>query len=487
MKIRNFTDVKAILLENRTVGQTIFKNTFWLAVGMGSNKLLKAFLIIYAARILGATDYGKFTFALAFVALFVIFYDFGLSVIVIREFSRERKEEFSSVLSLKILLSLGALILILIGSFFVTPDSAIRKVILILALFSLIESFANVIYAFFLGRQRMEYQAWATTVQTILVTGIGFFILFKFPSIENLSYGYLFSSLLALIFALLLLHFKIFPLRISWSKVIWKKFLIMSWPIALTGLFATLYTYIDSVMMGYWGLMTETGWYNAAYKIITLALIPVGLISGSFYPVLSKFFKESKEKLQGTWNYQTEIMIFMAIPLVVGGITLAPRIINFTYGLNFIPSILAFQILIIMTGIIFISRPLNDVLIASNQQKKIFWTTLLGALINIILNLILIPKFSLYGAAVATVVTSLVVFFLLFKFTSRFTVIKPLNLRFLFSFIIAAIASILMYFTVTQPIIYNLNVFFAVLAGALIYIISIFILRGIMRPIYERV
>ena len=58
------------------------------------------------------------------------------------------------------------------------------------------------------------------------------------------------------------------------QKTIWQKFLKMSWPLALTGLFGVLYTYIDSVMMGYFGQITETGWYNAAYKLIFVSLIP---------------------------------------------------------------------------------------------------------------------------------------------------------------------------------------------------------------------
>ena len=77
MKIRNFADVKTLLFDNQTVKQTIFKNTFWLATAIGASKFLKFILFIYVARILGATEYGKFTFALAFVGLFVIFSDLG--------------------------------------------------------------------------------------------------------------------------------------------------------------------------------------------------------------------------------------------------------------------------------------------------------------------------------------------------------------------------------------------------------------------------
>lgn len=489
--IRNIiSNPGAFFLENLGVKQTIFKNTFWLAVAEGISRFLKLILIIYVARIFGATGYGKFTFALAFVSLFAVFSDFGLSSITTRELAREkeREKEFSAILSLKILLSLGTLILMLVGSLCITPDPIIQKVIWILGIYILFNSFSEIVYAFLRARQRMEYESWTKILQSILVTGAGFFVILNFPSVQNLSYSYLFASLLALIFILIFFHFKVLPLKISFEKSIWQKFLAMSWPLGFTAVFATIYNSIDSVMMGYLGQITQTGWYNAAHKIIGVTLIPAALISTSFFPVLSKFFKESREKLQRTWNYFMESMIFLAIPIMIGGITLAPKIINWIYDPSYFPSgketILAFQILIVMAGIAFLQSPFSQVLVVSNQQKKLFWITLFGAIINVILNLILIPKYSLYGAAATTVVTILLIFFLLFKFTSKFTPIKPLNLKFLFTFLGAGLASAAMYFTITQPVIYHLNVIFSVLIGAGIYFICLLGYKNLVGKIF---
>jgi len=490
MKIRNiikniFLRPKEFFLENLGIKQTIFKNTFWLAFAEGVSRFLKLILIIYVARILGATEYGKFTFALAFVSLFAIFSDLGLSQITTREFARdnEREKEISSLFSLKILLGLGTLILILIGSFFITPEPVIRSLIWILGIYTILASFGAIIFAFFQARQKMEYQAMTQILEAILVTAAGFFVILNFPSVINLSYSYLFAGFAALIFILTLFHFKVFPLRISFEKSIWQKFLSLSWPLALAGIFGSIYTQTDSIMMGYWGQITQTGWYNAAYRIIGVTLVPAGLIATSFYPVLSKFFKESREKLQRTWNYFMESMIFLAVPIVVGGIALAPRIIDWIYDPSYFPSILAFQILIVMAGISFLSGPFGQVLVVSNQQKKLFWVTLSGAIINVILNLILIPKFSLYGAAFTTVVTVLLIFFLLFHLTSKLTPIKPINLKFLFSFIIAALSSTLMYFVVIQPQIYYLNVILSISIGAGVYLICFFVYKSIVGKI----
>lgn len=488
MEIRNvirniYLNPRTFFLENLGVRQTIFKNTFWLAVAEAVSRLLKLILIIYVARILGATEYGKFNFALAFVALFTIFSDLGVPQITTRELSREKEKEkeFSSILSLKILLSLGTLILMLVGSFFITADPAIRGIIWILAIYILISNFSEIIYAFFRARQQMEYESWVKILQAMVVTAAGFFVIFNFPSVVNLSYSYLFAGLVALIFILIFFHFKVFPLRISWQKSIWQRFLSMSWPLALAGIFGGIYSQTDSVMMGYWGQITQTGWYNAAYKIIGVTFIPTSLIATSFYPALSKFFQDSKEKLQTAWNYFMDSMIILAIPIVVGGIVLSPRIIDFIYDPSYFPTgretILAFQILIIMAGISFLCSPFGQILVVANQQKKLFFVTSAGAVINVILNLILIPKYSLYGAAATTVVTVFLIFFLLFHFTSKLTPVKPLNLKSFLNFIGAILATIPMYFLIIQPQIYHLNIFLSILIGAVVYGASLFIFK----------
>ncbi len=483
MNVRNFADLKSLLLENKTVKQTIFKNTFWLGVSEGVTRLLGLILIIYVARILGATEYGKFTFALAFVSLFAVFSNFGLISITTRELSRnkEREKEFPAIFTLKILLSIGALILMLIGSFFATSDSAIREIVWILAVYILINGFLEIVYAFLRARQQMQYEAWAKILRATIVTGAGLFVILNFPSVRNLSYGYLFASLTVLIFVLLFFHFRIFSLRLSFKKSTWKRFLAMSWPLGFVIIFATIYHQIDSVMLGYLGQITETGWYNAAYRIANAALIPSVFIFQGFYPVLSTAFKESKERMQKIWNYRTGITTLIAIPLVVAGLVLAPRIIDLVYGPSFSPSILAFQILIIMTGIMFFMGPCSQILVVSNQQKKYFWIAGSGAIVNIILNLILIPKYSLYGAAIATLITFFLMFILFLVSTAKFTSIKPLNLKVFLFFLSAVLSSIPMYFVISHPLIYGLNILFSISVGATIYLIFLFILNKVFK------
>jgi len=473
-------DLKNLFLENKGIKQTIFKNTFWLFLAKGVG-ILTMILTIFSARILGATEFGKFSFALAFVWMLAIFSDLGTSSITTRELAKEKEnqKEYPAILSLKIILTAFALVLMFSLSFFITRDPFTQKIILILAIYILIESFLEIIFASLRASQRMEYEAIVSIFQSILLCGIGLFILFYFPSVENLSFVYLFVDLLALIVVLLFFHFRIQSLKLDWNKKIWQKILRLSWPLAFAAIFSALYMYIDSVMMGYWGQITQTGWYNAAYRIINITVIPVALIAQSFYPALSKFFIESKEKFQDIWDLLMKSMIISAIPLMVGGVFLASKIINFLYGPSFGPSIFVFKILILSAGIIFLNSPYVEMLIVANQQKKVFYVTMVGGIINVILNLLLIPRYSLYGAAVAALITYFVAFVLYLFFVKHFVLAVPFDFQLTKVLIFAIFSSGVMYFLISRSFIYNLNVILIIIIGILIYSAVIFILNNL--------
>jgi O-antigen/teichoic acid export membrane protein len=480
IKIRN---LKRLLFENLDTKQTIFKNTFWLAMAEGITRLLKLILIIFIARILGASQYGKFAFALAFVSLFAMISDFGISQILTREFAKDRQKEkyFSSLLSLKIFLSFLTLSLIIGFSLLITQDLRVRIIIWLLSLMVVFRSFREAFFAFLRARQRMQYEAWTRITEAVLVTILGFLVLWRFRSLINLSFSYLLAAFLSLILISFFFHKKVFSLSYNFDFSVWKTFLKLSWPLAFVGIFSVVYNQIDSVMMGYWGQIIETGWYNAAYGIIKATLIPVFLIGQVFFPTLSIAFKESKEKFQKIWLSFFRITVFLAIPLVVGGISLASRIIVFIYDPSFLPSVFAFRILIAMTGILYLNASLSRALIVANLEKKVFWITFFAAFLNIILNFIFIPRYSLYGAAFSTLLTFLLIFFLFLRVALKFISVNLFPWRIFLSLIGSVLASALMYYIIFLPSIYRLHLILLILIGGAVYALALLFMSILLR------
>jgi len=387
--------------------KNIFKNTIWLGIGEGISRLFLLFLFIYAARTLGPEGFGVFNFALAIVSFFVIFSNLGISDITTRELAKDKEKinHYPGILLLRILLSIGAFIIVFAVSFFLTQDEYIRKIIWILGMYVLTHNFLILVYSFFRARRQMKYEALIRILEAFLTAAIGFLMLIKIPSVINLSYAFLLATLVITVFFIIFFSIIIKPIWISWDFNLWKKFLKVSWPIGVAYAFGMVYIRIDSVIMGFLGQIVEVGWYSAAYKIAGVLIVPSSLIGASFFPVLSKLFQESKEKFQETFKFYIKLMIILSVFIIIIGLIFSSYIVNIFYGQMFSPAVLALQILIIMAGLNYIYSPFYLVLVATNNQKKIFWISFIGAIINIILNIILIPYYSLYGAAVATLIT----------------------------------------------------------------------------------
>ncbi|HCM36487.1 MAG: hypothetical protein A3J30_03060 [Candidatus Wildermuthbacteria bacterium RIFCSPLOWO2_02_FULL_47_9c] len=467
-------EIKNLLFTNGTVKQTIFKNVVWGSAGSMVNKLLSFVLLIYAARILGAEGYGQITFALAFASLFIILSHFGLPSIITREFARKEggEDEFYAILCLKIILVLLTFVLIAAVSFLTISSSEVRILTVIIGSFLLMNSLIGTAYSFFHARQKMEYEAWLEGVQMLLMLSLGLFVLFRFPSPQNLSYVYLASAFLALLATYVFFERKIFRLKLKCDISIWKKYLKMSLPLALSSIFAMLYAYTDSVMLGYSDMFAETGWYNAAQRIVLLALIPMGLIASSFYPALSKLSKESGQLFQKMWDYELEIMLALAFPVVTGGIVLASTIIFFLYTADFTPAILALQFSVVTVGLNFLYRPFNDVMIISNHEGKMFWITLVGAGINVALNLILIPRYSLYGAAGATVATYSLLLIVIMVFVKKFTTLRFPLARIGLTVLTSGFSAFLMYMALQYLLLSHMHVVLLMLVGAAVYLFA---------------
>lgn len=464
--------------EKQGLRKTILKNTIWLAFGEGISRIFTVFLLLYVARILGPGEFGVFSFALSIVTIFVIFSDFGLTDITTREFARDRnsEQEYSGIVSLKIILSIIVFIFIAIISFFIVQDQKIQKIILILAAYMLMNNFLMLIYAFFRARQQMQYEALIRVVQAVFMAGLGFYFVSHFQSAEAFSYVLFGTTFLVMIFVVLAFSIFIKPISIIFAPTVWKKFLLISWPLGLAMMFGVIYIRIDSVMMGFWGQIIEVGWYNAAHRTMGLAVIPMILISLSFYPALSRLFKESKEKLQRTWNILMEIMILLAIPITMGGIIFAPELMDFLYTKQYEPAVLAFQILIVVAGLNFLYNPYGIALVISDQQKKHLYAIASAAFLNIFLNFMLIPRYSLYGAAVATLITYILLLVLEVEFVRRFTPISIFNIKLLKTFFISLTLTIIMVFVVKYSFISNLHILFQIGMGIVVYGAAIFAL-----------
>lgn len=241
-----------------------------------------------------------------------------------------------------------------------------------------------------------------------------------------------------------------------------------------------LYTLLDTTMLGFFCDESVVGYYSNAMKLIRVAVGTVSAIGAVLLPRLSYYETHGMEQERNNLiSRTTEVMIFLCLPMGCGMFLLADDMIPLFFGDSFIPAIPTAQI---GSALIFILALSNlygtQVLLTFGQEKLLLLCTAFGAVMNIALNLILIPVFQNNGAAVASVISEMCVALLSFFFARRYIHAKISGV-FLFKTCVATvfmIVSIILLSLVVYDRLFAFLLSFAL--GALVYIVAGFFLRN---------
>lgn len=406
--------LKSLLFQNRGTRQTVIKNVFWLSAGQIGGRLFRATIIIYAARILGAAEYGIFSYALSLAGFFTIFADLGLSPLMTREIAGHPEKQvtyFASAFWVKIfLLAITSLLVI-----FAAPKfSNIKEAVVLLpfvAILVFFDNFRDFTFAYFRGVEKMEREAFLVIIMNITIALTGFAVLSFYKTAGALLFSYVASVAILSVAAIYLIKniikdiFKYFDKKIAWQ------FIHDSWPLAFNGLFGIFMLNIDIVMLGWWRSAEEIGYYSASQRVIQIFYILPSILASAIFPAISRFVKQNQTEKTRLLNEKSmTALYFIAVPLAVGGIVLAGPIIEFLFGKEYLPASASFQILIATLLINFPGAILGNLTMAHNQQKRFVKYVTIGSLSNVIFNTLLIPSFGISGAAIATLISQLAYF-----------------------------------------------------------------------------
>lgn len=391
--------------------QRIAKNTAVLITGDLATSLIGFFFMMYVARYLGVKGFGVLSFALAFTAIFNVLMDMGLSTLTIREVARDKS------LTQKYLGNLGVLKIVLATATFGLISLTINLldypqetilVVYLIGLSVILSSFSLMFYAVFQAYERMEFTSGGHILINALRLVGALFVISQGLSITALVFTYLLASIATLVYSAITANWKFARPKIDFDFTFWKDALKQAWPFGLALIFSNVYFWIDSVMLSLMQGDEVVGWYNAAYRLVFALLFIPGAYCSSIFPVMSRFHVSSKESLRFTYEKSVKYMAIFAVPIGIGTTLLADKIITLIFGAEYTPAVAALQILIWSIVFVFISAVFAQLFNSVNKQIILTKVTGSCALLNVILNLILIPRYSYIGASIATVATELV-------------------------------------------------------------------------------
>lgn len=459
------------------VPQRIVKNVSVLFLSQMVGYVLGFFTLMYSARYLGVEGFGVLSFALAFTGIFTVLMDLGLNTLTIREVARNKSlahEYIGNIILIKLLLSLATFGLIFLIINIVGYNPQTMSVVYVIALYAILTTFSQLFYSVFQAHEKMEYQSLGYIINSsLLLLGVLIAINYEFNIYQfSMIYAVVGSFILAYVLFIFVLKFNFPQIEFNWE--IWKSFIKESWPFAVTSISINLYLWIDTILLSVLQGPEAVGLYNAAYKLILVLLFIPIVFNSAVFPLMSQYFVSSKESLKVIFDKLFKIMVLIGFPIGMGTLIIADKIILLVYGNQFLGSVIALQILIWSTVLIFLRSPLERLLESSNKQLSVTKIFVLGAIFNTILNIILIPQFSYVGAAIITILTDIIVLGLLI-----FTVKRNSGIFFSkgtkISIIKIIVASIIMAFCINQ--LKYLNIFLLIILGAIIYIIMLLVMR----------
>jgi len=410
----NIKNTKNLILSSEKIQNNIIKNTTWLIVAEVFNRGVVFILMAFTAKYLGVVDFGKLSSALAFVGIFSILTDFGMSTLFIKDVSKNndiKDNYFSHIIILKIFLSLLFLgLLFLIINYF-HYENKYSIVIYLSYIYTIILSFITFLRALFKSAENMKLDAISSIISgTILFVLIYVIIYLKF-SLYILLIGYISASLIGLIITVLVLR-KIHIFKIvNISRKVLKDILKLSSPFVLSTLCVYVYYYADQILLFNIKGALPTGIYSAAYRILTLLIAPISLFLITLLPIFSKNFYNNtiSDVARNIIKHNVKYIFIVSSLIFIFLFVFATKIIILIYGRDYISASLIFRLLLISWFILVnYSVPVIG-LQAFNQQNTYLKITFIGAIINVMLNLILIPRYSSVGAAITTIITEFLV------------------------------------------------------------------------------
>jgi len=466
--------LKKLLFKNNNQKQTILKNTFWLVAGEMISRFGRFFIVIYAARMLGVDGWGVFSYVLGIGGLIMLFSDIGLSAYVTREYTK-KDELFLNLVSTAFILKMTVLIIstllvIILGPFLSSiPQS--NYLLFWVAIILFFDSLREFGFAFNRAFETMEWEAFVKIISSTTLIFIGFFLLKNNPTPQSLVLTYTIASFFGCAAIYWILRNKISILLYHFQFRLIKQILTVALAFSFVSLLGSILTNSDIYMLGLWKTPQEIGFYAAGQRLYQFFLVIPTILSMALFPIFSRL-NNNHDEFSSMLQRSIKTAITIGIPVTVGGIMFASQIIQTVLGAAYLPAVPIFQVLIIMIVISFPSVVLSHAIFATNKQNILVKASIIGAIINIILNIFLILHFGAIGSAISSLLALCIATGLIslqmskkYSFSLFYGIKKPL------------IASVFMIISCALLQLTNIYFIISIVLSSIIYIMSLIMLK----------
>ncbi|MFA5173825.1 MAG: flippase [Candidatus Pacearchaeota archaeon] len=425
----------------------LIKSSFVVFIGLILSKIIGYAYRIIIARYFGPEIYGFFSLALSITVLFVSIAGFGLNDGLLRFIPLLRAKNkiedikylFKKTIKFYWISGLVTSILLIILSDFISltifHNIDLSIFIKIMGSTIILHLFTGTFLVIFRGYEKI---GWYSFVYNILmnISRFGILVLFVLIGLKSesniVAWSFVIGSLITLIGAYIISRYIVPQIFEKYDKKDYsklsKEFIHYSWPVMFYGIISLIFYWIDTFSLGYYKSAIEVGIYNAAVPIaLLLGFIPE-IFMQLFFPLINKEYSQKNYKLIEQLSKQVTKWIFISIlPIFILIFFFPGAVLNILFGVEYLPAVTALRLLLVGTFVSAVFIVSNNLISMLGKSKLILKNIIAAAIINLILNSILVPSPNIFGfnntngligAALSTLI-SLVFFNVLFLIQTK--------------------------------------------------------------------
>lgn len=404
-------------IEHRPNLLAILSNTGWLFADKIFRIGVGLFVEFWLARYLGPEQFGLWSYVVAFVALFSAFATLGLDGVVIQELVKSPKRQnalLGTAFKLKLIGGASALLFALLTILFLRRGEMLTIWLAGISAAGFIFQSVNVINFYFQAKVKSKFTVYASNVAFLLITIIKIVLLLIAAPLIAFAWAGLSEVILTATFLLIcykINHNEVQDWYFDWHLSL--KLLRDSWPLFISSLAAIIYARIDQVMIPFILNNFELGLFSASVRVTEAWLFIPMIAASSVFPNLIDLKKHDQLTYEKRLFSVYSLLALVAI-LVASFVTIfAGEILNLLFGKDYLGGVIVLKIRIWETVFAAIGVIAGNWALIEGMQKQTLIFSVFGMLINITLNIILIPLFGINGAAISSLVSIIFVIIIL--------------------------------------------------------------------------
>jgi O-antigen/teichoic acid export membrane protein len=392
--------------------QKVVKNTTFLLGGRILSVCLGVIYVAFLARYIHASGMGEIATATSLVSILALLVTFGFGNLIVRDVAREKANAgvyLTNVFLLRLFLSVLFFIIVYIVT---TITKYNRETIIIIYIYGLafvLDALTDVVFSIFNAFERMGYQATIQTGRDILNFGLSLGAIYFHLGLIMIVFISAVACLVKLIVSIAVLRWQFVKPSLQFDFHLCLRLIQAALPFAILVVFNSVNFQIITVYLSLHHTAAEVGWFSTALTLVNYLLLIPNMFLLAIFPVFSKYHASSEIALQQAYRISFKFLLLLGFALCIGTIVTADKVINLIYGPGYKPAVLVLQI--IAFNLFCIVGFANGALLNSTGYQT-FFTVIsgIGLALSIGTAYLFIPRFSIIGASIASIIGPLIFF-----------------------------------------------------------------------------